>query len=322
MCRCAVVIPTLNEGETVEDLIHSLFEDAHDDLSVVVVDGGSSDGTRAKAKSAGATVLREDGEGRYPAAARNQGAEYATSTLDADVLCFLDGDLTLSNDFVATAMNHFVDDEDVVAVKTVADTVRDSFLNKTFSPIEDRSQLVTRTDNTPPPPPVHFVRSDVFSSVGGFPPLGFREDWILTERVLEYATDTGGRVVMEPECVRYGRLDSLGEYVTQQTWYGRTYVPYLEFVGASGLRDLFVLRSAGYVGSLLVGCLGAGVSSRPLLLAGLAGVVKLLLLVFRSVRYRAPYVVPHLFLAAIGNLAFVYGIVRYIVGDHRLSRGE
>jgi glycosyltransferase involved in cell wall biosynthesis len=322
MQTCVVVVPTLNEADTLGQLVRSVLHDPYPAVEVVVVDGGSTDGTPEVATSAGATVLEERGDHGSPAEARNQGAEFGITELDADVLCFLDGDLELSPNFIERGMAHFVDSDEVVAVKTVADAVRDSVLMKVFSPIADRARVEDTEPNAPPPPPAHFFQATVFEGIGGFPPLGFREDWIITNRAIDFATENGQRVELEPACVRYGHLDSLGEYIGQRVWYGRTFVPYVEYVGPTGLKDLFVLTPLAYVGSLLALVGYPLVPHRLLLLAGVPFVLKLAALLVRSLRYRAPYVVPHLFLSALGNLAFVFGIIRYLVGDRRLTRGS
>jgi glycosyltransferase involved in cell wall biosynthesis len=79
-----VVIPTLNEeasiGEVVRGLPHGLVR------RVIVADGGSSDATALRAKSAGADVV---------AAGRGYGRACLTAAVaaaDADILAFMDGD--------------------------------------------------------------------------------------------------------------------------------------------------------------------------------------------------------------------------------------
>ena len=51
---CAVIIPCLNEGGTIADLVHQVRNYL---TTVIVVDDGSTDGTAANAAAAGATVI-------------------------------------------------------------------------------------------------------------------------------------------------------------------------------------------------------------------------------------------------------------------------
>ena len=85
--RIAAVIPTWNEAGAIGPTVARLPRDlvAH----VIVVDGGSTDGTIAEAEAAGATVLRERRRG-YGRACLS-GAEHARE-LGASVVLFLDGD--------------------------------------------------------------------------------------------------------------------------------------------------------------------------------------------------------------------------------------
>jgi glycosyltransferase involved in cell wall biosynthesis len=82
--RVAVVIPTLNEAESIGAVIATLPRRLVDD--VIVADGGSTDRTAQIARGAGAEVIAVGkGYGRACLA----GAEAAVS---ADVLVFMDGD--------------------------------------------------------------------------------------------------------------------------------------------------------------------------------------------------------------------------------------
>jgi glycosyltransferase involved in cell wall biosynthesis len=82
--RVAVVIPTLNEAESIGAAIAALPRHLIDD--VIVADGGSTDGTPQIARGAGARVIAVGkGYGRACLA----GAEAAGA---ADVLVFMDGD--------------------------------------------------------------------------------------------------------------------------------------------------------------------------------------------------------------------------------------
>ena len=57
-----VLIPTLNEGVTVGSLIRELHDRGYHDI--MVIDGGSSDNTRAVAEHEGARVVVQSGKGK------------------------------------------------------------------------------------------------------------------------------------------------------------------------------------------------------------------------------------------------------------------
>src|SRR5204863_1208550 len=80
----ALVIPVLNEAETIANVVRAVPREIIDD--VVVVDGGSTDETIARATAAGARVLLEPRSG-YGAACL--AGACATSRL---VVAFMDGD--------------------------------------------------------------------------------------------------------------------------------------------------------------------------------------------------------------------------------------
>ena len=82
--RVAVVIPVVNEAAAIARVLAEIPAGVVDEI--LVVDGGSTDGTRAIARTAGATVLQQEGRG-YGAACLT-GARAASS----DVIAFLDGD--------------------------------------------------------------------------------------------------------------------------------------------------------------------------------------------------------------------------------------
>ena len=83
--RIAVIIPTFNEVESIGQVVAELPREFVRDI--IVVDGGSTDGTQERARAAGARVL-DAGRG-YGRACR-LGAELADPS--CDVLCWMDGD--------------------------------------------------------------------------------------------------------------------------------------------------------------------------------------------------------------------------------------
>ena len=82
--RVAVVIPTFNEAELIGPVVAELPRAVVD--RVIVVDGGSADGTPECARKAGAEVI---GVGRGYGLACLTGAQAAES---ADIIVFMDGD--------------------------------------------------------------------------------------------------------------------------------------------------------------------------------------------------------------------------------------
>jgi len=84
--KAVIVIPALNEAANIAHVIEGLR--AHGHRHVVVVDGGSDDGTRAHAEAAGAVVLVENRRGYGRAC--SSGAERALAD-GAAILAFTDG---------------------------------------------------------------------------------------------------------------------------------------------------------------------------------------------------------------------------------------
>jgi glycosyltransferase involved in cell wall biosynthesis len=87
--RLDIVIPTLNSSEVLPTLLASLSGEQNRIGQVLVVDGGSTDETKAVAGRFGATVVGIDYSGDSRSLCRNLGAALATS----DYVLFLDSDM-------------------------------------------------------------------------------------------------------------------------------------------------------------------------------------------------------------------------------------
>jgi glycosyltransferase involved in cell wall biosynthesis len=79
-----VVIPVLNEAESIGFVVRELPREVVSEI--IVVDGGSSDGTREAAEAAGAEVLSASGRGYGRACAEGAAAAHG------GIIVFLDGD--------------------------------------------------------------------------------------------------------------------------------------------------------------------------------------------------------------------------------------
>ena len=82
--QVAVIIPTFNEAESIAAVIASIPRQTAD--RIIIVDGGSTDGTQQRAAAAGAEVI---GVGRGYGLACFAGAQAAGA---GDILVFMDGD--------------------------------------------------------------------------------------------------------------------------------------------------------------------------------------------------------------------------------------
>ena len=88
MPRITAIIPALNEAPSIAGVVQSLREQGAVPLhEIIVVDNGSTDGTGAQARRAGATVVREERRG-YGYACRAG----VMAARDAGVVVLLDGD--------------------------------------------------------------------------------------------------------------------------------------------------------------------------------------------------------------------------------------
>ncbi|MEU9136130.1 glucosyl-3-phosphoglycerate synthase [Streptomyces sp. NPDC048404] len=124
----SVVLPALNEEETVGEIVaiirHDLMQQVPLVDEIVVVDSGSTDRTAAVAAAAGARVVhRDDILPRIPAVP-GKGEVLWRSLLvtSGDIVCFIDADLKeFSSDFVTGIVGPLLTDPGVDLVKAMYD---------------------------------------------------------------------------------------------------------------------------------------------------------------------------------------------------------
>ncbi|MFI5686720.1 glucosyl-3-phosphoglycerate synthase [Streptomyces sp. NPDC051636] len=124
----SVVLPALNEEETVGDIVaiirHDLMQQVPLVDEIVVVDSGSTDRTSEVAAAAGARVVhRDDILPRIPAVP-GKGEVLWRSLLvtGGDIVCFIDADLKdFSSDFVSGIVGPLLTDPEVDLVKGMYD---------------------------------------------------------------------------------------------------------------------------------------------------------------------------------------------------------
>jgi glycosyltransferase involved in cell wall biosynthesis len=112
----SVVIPTYNEAGDIGDTIAGVLAQTRSALEVIVVDGGSVDGTVEKLRAlrgGGRVTVIEEGRRRGVAAARNAGLRCATG----DVVVILNADVLLPPDFLERVAERYArGDVDLLSV--------------------------------------------------------------------------------------------------------------------------------------------------------------------------------------------------------------
>ncbi|MET9081182.1 glucosyl-3-phosphoglycerate synthase [Streptomyces sp. NPDC090075] len=124
----SVVLPALNEEETVGDIVavirHDLMQQAPLVDEIVVVDSGSTDRTAVVAAAAGARVVHRDTILPRIPAVPGKGEVLWRSLLvtTGDIVCFIDADLRdFSSDFVSGIVGPLLTDPGVDLVKAMYD---------------------------------------------------------------------------------------------------------------------------------------------------------------------------------------------------------
>lgn len=112
--RISVVIPVRDDGAALARCLDSLARQARPADEIVVVDGGSTDGSAEIAARHGARVLRVDVPGIPGATAA------ALDAADADVLARVDADTLAPTDWLARIEARFVEDTALEAVSGAA----------------------------------------------------------------------------------------------------------------------------------------------------------------------------------------------------------
>jgi len=166
--RLAVVIPALNEAATIEAALQRLAPLRERGAKVIVVDGGSDDGTVARAAPLADAVLAAP---RGRAAQMNAGAQAAEAAA-ADVLLFLHADTRLP------------DEADRTVRRALAQSGRcwgrfDVRLDAPGWPLRLVETLMnwrSRLTGIATGDQAIFVTRDAFARLGGFAPLPLMED--------------------------------------------------------------------------------------------------------------------------------------------------
>ncbi len=204
--RLSIIIPTFQEAALIGRCVRHALPVADE---VLVVDASSGDGTAERAAKAGARVLRDVRKGRGPQL--NAGALAATG----DVLLFLHADARLRGD-ARGAIAHALTDPGCAGgnflLRFVQDTQeagqrhqqrQDAHARwaRLFSAVNDWRRRIFRIyygDSA------IFVRTTVFSALGGFEEVPIMEDYAFVRRLeQQHRTAYCRQVVVEVSARRF-----------------------------------------------------------------------------------------------------------------------
>jgi rSAM/selenodomain-associated transferase 2 len=184
-----VIVPTWNEATRIGARLAELAAMPEVD-EVLVVDGGSTDGTREIVRSSGRARLVCAPRGR--ASQQNTGAQQASG----DVLLFLHADVSLPPNAARLAKAALAD-RGVVAGAFRTWTVSDDEGRSALAPLLHLADVRSRYSPLPYGDQAIFARAVAFHRAGGFPEQPLMEDLELSRRLRRL-----GRIRIVPARVR------------------------------------------------------------------------------------------------------------------------
>jgi glycosyltransferase involved in cell wall biosynthesis len=163
----SIVIPTYNEKENIQNILKVLNHQtaARKDYEIIVVDGGSKDGTRDLATKFGADrVIMQKGEGI--AGAKNDGANVANGR----ILATMDADVIPTETWIEKLLTRF-QSEKIVGLAGVSTSIeQDSTSRLSLSLLAAWARLCAAVGRPLLSGQGSAIRLDVFKRIGGFKP--------------------------------------------------------------------------------------------------------------------------------------------------------
>jgi glycosyltransferase involved in cell wall biosynthesis len=238
--KTTVIATVLNEAGSISGLLESLAHQTRRPDAVIIVDGGSTDGTvdvLCEWESAGRLPLRVI---EAPGANISRGRNIAISAAETEIIAGTDAGTQLSPDWLENLMAPFEQDPppDVVAGFFVADsqTVFETALGATTLPVIDD---VNPNRFLPSSRSIAFRRS-VWQDLGGYPEwLDFCEDLLFDL----WLREDGYRIAFAPDAIAHFRpRRSLREFFWQ----------YYRYARGDGKADLWPMRHVIRYGTYLI----------------------------------------------------------------------
>lgn len=161
----SVIVPVYNGGAAWERCLDALLGADPPPLEIIVVDDGSTDGSRLYAESRGSQTCQTPHPQSGPGMARNLGAQKARG----EILFFIDADVVVQPDVISCVANAF-DSQQVSAIFGSYDDApgADGFLSQYRNLLHHYIHQTSGTEATSFWAGCGAIRKDVFLRVGGF----------------------------------------------------------------------------------------------------------------------------------------------------------
>ena len=163
--QVTVIIPVVNEAEVIDGCLAQFREQR--DVEVIVVDGGSRDGTQERIREAGIARLVTS-----PRSGRSVQMNHGASSASGQVLLFLHADTFLPEGGIGMILES-LEDPDVVGGRFRLGLSEDTWMFRaiaSLSTMRSRYLGITYGDQG------IYVRRSVFDRVAGFPDVALFED--------------------------------------------------------------------------------------------------------------------------------------------------
>lgn len=206
----SVVVPVYNNAGTIRECLDSLLSQSYEDKEIIVVDDGSTDGTRDIAKGFPVKLIALDHRGRSHA--RNVGIKESMG----QIVGFAEGDAVYDREFLARSVAHF-------AVADVGGVIGPYFVKNPRSFLARCKDVERRTHFSDYEPFTGWIyHKAVLEKIGYFDEhLNCGEDVDVGIRTRE----AGFRIVYEPEARWWHEEpEGWGGLFRRQFWYGREIV--------------------------------------------------------------------------------------------------
>jgi len=248
----SVIVPVLNARDTIVDLLDSLMRVDYDrdKLEIVIVDGGSTDGTQDLIRSYPVRMIVERRRGLN--LARNTGLKNSSG----EIVLFTDSDCVVSEDWVKKIVRNFMDSNVGCVGGTVLrydDSLLSRYADESVMPVLRRFRKRKVLENVMPPLDYPAgcnmaFRREVFDKAGEFNEeihYGFDED-----ELVERVCNAGYKMVLDPEVVvMHKHRGNLKDLLKQTFSYGRGGTLLLRKVG---FKSRFARWNVAFLAAFLI----------------------------------------------------------------------